>query len=89
MLSGLIAGGGDGLVVYDRLDWWGRAGFKHVRDLSVAQGLSRGLRDVRLTLPGVVPEGSDDDGKAQDHPAYDVDLLGAFIRPHNGRGYGS
>ena len=75
--------------MYDWLDWWGRAGLEYVRDLSVGQGLSRGLRDVGLTLPGVVPEGSDDDGKAQDHPAYDVDLLAALIRPDNGRGYGS
>ena len=85
----LVAGSRDDLVVHGRLDLWGRAGLEYVRDLRVAHGLSRGLRDVRLTLPGVVPEGSDDNGKAQDHPAYDVDLLRAFIRSDNGGGYGS
>ena len=81
----LSTGGGDGLVVYDWLDGLGRAGFEHVRDLCVGQGLSWSLHGKGLILPGVVPEGSDDDGKAQDHPAYDVDLLGALICPDNGR----
>ena len=47
----LVAGSRDDLVVHDWLDWWGRAGLEHVRDLRVGQGLSRGLRDVGLTLP--------------------------------------
>ena len=83
---GLVAGGGDDLVVRDRFHGWGRAGLEHVRDLRVGQGLSRGLRGKGLILPGVVPEGSDDDGQAQDQPAYDIDLLRVLTRPHNGRG---
>ena len=47
----LVAGSRDDLVVHDWLDWWGRAGVEYVRDLRVGEDLSRGLRDVGLTLP--------------------------------------
>ena len=82
----LVAGSRDDLAVQDRLDWWGRAGFEHVRDLGVAQGFSRGLRGKGLILAGEVPEGSNGDGQAQDHPAYDIDLLCALSRPDDGGG---
>src|SRR6185295_5957721 len=84
--GGFDAGCGNGWAVYDWFDGRGRAGLEHVRNLSVGEGLSRGLCGIGLALPGEVPKGSDDDGQAQNPQAYDIDLLCVLTRSDNGRG---